>query len=79
MFWEQDTIGGMIDYREVIKIEKPQVKYPKSVELSRQSRKLNKRYDAMYDKKQVYDSCYSEAQNFAIRQWDARHNKGNCR
>ena len=77
--WGHDTIGGVIDYSEVIKIEKPRVKYPKNAELSRQSAKLNKRYDKLYDKKQAYDSCRYEAEQFAIQQWNARHNKGNCR
>lgn len=74
-----DTIGGMVCYKKVVRVEKPLVDYPKSKALSNQSKALQKRYDRLYEQKQKYNAQRSEAYNQAVHKWNALHNKSNVR
>lgn len=70
-----DTIGGMVCYKKVVRVEKPLVDYPKSKVLLNQSKALQKRYDRLYEQKQNYRIQQSKAYNQAIRKWETLHNK----
>lgn len=74
-----DTIGGMVCYKKVVRVEKPLVDYPKSKALLNQSKALQKRYDRLYEQKQKYNAQRSEVYNQAVQKWNALHNKSNVR